>query len=333
MVTRDDVARHAGVSVAVVSYVVNNKNNVKEETRQKVLRAIEELGYNPNMAARSLKTRKTNQIGVLFNNLGNSFETGISLGLEQRARQYDQSLIFQTYIRSEEHKLKSIFSGRTDGIILMGQSLKPETIEHFAKFGVPLYSVLKPVQDHAYVRSIDIDWYDAMLKLVEHLKSLGHHKIGFMANAMHDHYHHVRFLHFRQAMEASGLEFEEHSLLQAGGYLESAYDRMSNRIKANPKLPFTAIVCAGDLMAIGVLSACKDCGLSVPGDLSVAGCENILMTSHTTPTLTTIHYPRKEIGYMAVDTIMGQIHNGDEPTDSTFGFELMIRQSTVKPTG
>ncbi|CAG7637579.1 Catabolite control protein A [Paenibacillus solanacearum] len=331
MVTRDDVARHAGVSVAVVSYVVNNKNNVREETRRKVLQAIEELGYNPNMAARSLKTKKTNQIGVLFNNLGNSFETGISLGLEQRARQHDQSLIFQTYVPSEEHKLKAIFTGRTDGLILMGQSLKPETIEHFSKFGIPLLSVMKPVHEHAYMGSIDIPWFAAMCELVEHLKSLGHRQIGFMANTVHDHYHHARFLLFRQAMEAAGLEFQQQSLLQSGGTLESAYERMSRRIQASPELPFTAIVCAGDLMAIGVLSACKDCGLSVPADLSIAGCEDILMTSHTTPTLTTIHYPRKEIGYKAVDAIMAQINGADAPADTGFGYELIVRHSTAKP--
>ncbi|WP_409344970.1 LacI family DNA-binding transcriptional regulator [Paenibacillus sp. MBLB4367] len=328
MVTRNDVAKHAGVSVAVVSYVMNNKDNVKEATRQKVLRAIEELGYNPNSAARSLKTKRTSQFGVLFNNLGNPFETGISLGLEERARQFGQSLIFQTYVRSEEDKLRTIFMGRTDGLLLMGQSLKNETIDHFTKMGVPIYSVTAPVKFHSSVRCIDINWYEAMLKLLLHLKEQGHARIGFMAHSVRELHHHVRYLHFRKAAEALGLEFQEEWLLQAEGRLESAYLHMSNRIKETPDLPFTAIVCANDLMGIGVLSACKDSGLSVPKAISVAACENILMASHTTPALTTLHYPRREIGFMAIDMIMQQVNGGNKPVDCTVGFELIVRDST-----
>lgn len=331
MVTRNDVARHAGVSVAVVSYVINNKDNVKEATRQKVLHAIEELGYNPNLAARSLKTKKTSQFGVLFNSLGNPFETGISLGLENRARQLGQTLIFQTYMPEGEDKLKQIFMGRTDGIILMGQSLKPETINHFTKLGVPVCSITTPADGHPDVACIDIDWYKAMQTLVGHLIGLGHERIGFMTPAPRDR-HHVRYAHFLRAMEAAGLPFEKEQLLMAtSARLEGAYNAMSERLRTTAGLPFTALVCASDLMGIGVLSACRDAGLSVPNDLSVAGCENIMMASHTTPTLTTIHFPRPESGFQMLDLILERIAGGSRPAHITLDFELCIRQSTGAP--
>jgi len=329
MVTRDDVAKHAGVSVAVVSYVINNKAIVKEETRQKVLRSIEALGYNPNLAARSLKTKRTNQYGVLFNNLGNPFETGISLGLEEKARELGQSLIFQTFLRAEEEKLKTIFMGRTDGLILLGQSLQETTVQYFGKLGLPVYSITTPVHAHPSVRCIDIDWYKAMTDLLRHLKELGHTRIAFMGNANAEHPHHVRYLQFRRALEALGLSFDPASLMQADGRLESAYGVMKSHLADTSRLAFSAIVCANDLMAIGVLSACKDRGLAVPRDLSVAGCENILMASHTTPSLTTIHYPRRESGFLAVERILRR-EGGDAAQEAAEHLEhkLIVREST-----
>jgi DNA-binding LacI/PurR family transcriptional regulator len=323
------VAKHAGVSVAVVSYVINHKSFVKEATRQKVLHSIRELGYNPNLTARSLKTRRTNQLGVLFNNIGNSFETGIALGLEEKARQYGQSLLFQTYAPLEEDSLRTIFMGRADAIVLFGQSLKSETADHFAKIGVPLFSIMTPERPHAAVPSADIDWRGAYDSLVDHLKRSGHARIGFMGNRMRESHHEVRFLHFRQALRSRGLEFRDEWLLRGSyGTLESAYEEMHSRLASGDGLPFTALVCANDLMAIGALSACRDNGLDVPGHLSVASSENILMASHTTPALTTIHYPRREIGHATIDVVMGHLNEGAPVSGFTADHELIVRQST-----
>jgi len=332
MVTRDDVARHAGVSVAVVSYVVNNKDNVKEATRQKVLKAIEELGYKPNLTARSLKTKKTGQIGVLFDNLGNPFETGISLGLEERARQMGYSLIFQTLVHAEEEKLKTVFMGRTDGLLLMGQSLGKGTVEHFTQMGVPFYSVMTPAVRLPDIRAIDINWHEAMLQLLSHLKALGHVRIGFMGHMHDEHYLHIRYRYFLQALKALNLYFDDTMLLLAEGRLEPAYAVMSELLQKE-RLPFTAIICANDLMGIGVLSAAKDAGVSVPEQLSVACCEDILMASHTTPALTTLHYPRQKAGYMAIQLLLEQMDlpqssNHTTSTDTIIDFELILRQST-----
>lgn len=329
MITRNDVAKHAGVSVAVVSYVINNKNNVKESTRRRVLQSIKELGYNPNLAARSLKTKRTNQFGVLFNNLGNPFETGISLGLEAKAREYGQSLIFQTFEREEEEKLKTIFMGRTDGLILLGQSLNPETAEYFDRLGIPLFSITTPVQAHPAIRILDIDWYQAMRDVLRHLQQNGHFRVGFIGSRMKDHHLHYRYQQFLRAVKETGMQFEEDWLLLADGRLEAAYLEMSGRLGANPRLPFSAIVCANDLMAIGVLSACKDKVMAVPEELSIIGCENILMASHTTPAVTTIHYPRRLSGFMAIDNIM-KAANKEEPAvwEDELTYELVVRDSS-----
>lgn len=329
MVTRNDVAKHAGVSVAVVSYVINNKNNVKESTRRRVLQSIKELGYNPNLAARSLKTKRTNQLGVLFNNLGNPFETGISLGLEAKAREYGQSLIFQTFVREEEEKLKTIFMGRTDGLILLGQSLRPETIEYFDHLGIPIFSVTTPVEAHPSVKIVDIDWQQAMLDILKHLRQNGHDKIGFVGSRMEDHHLHYRYRQFLQAVKEIGVQFEEDWLLRADGRLESAYAEMSGKLESLSRLPFSAIVCANDLMAIGVLSACKEKGMKIPDELSIIGCEDILMASHTTPAVTTIHYPRRLIGFKAIECMMKAVDKeSTEAEGATLAYHFEKRGST-----
>ncbi|MDF2661392.1 MAG: catabolite control protein [Paenibacillus sp.] len=331
MVTRDEVARHAGVSVAVVSYVINNKPVVKEATRQKVLQAIRELGYSPNLTARSLKTRRMNQIGVLFNHIGNPFETGIALGLEQRARKDGQSLIFQTYDPSEEDHLKTLFSGRADAIILLGQQLKADTIDHFTKIGVNLFSVMMPQQPHARIPCADIDWFEAYRAMVDHLIRFGHTRIGFMGALNRESYLGIRFRHFRQALLSHGLEFRDERLMHGSfGTLEMAYEQMASRLSSGTDLPFTAIVCANDLMAIGVLSACRDYGVAVPEQLSIASSENILMSSHTSPPLTTIHYPRREIGFTTIEAVINHLNTGTPLTNYTLNHELFVRSSTGK---
>ncbi|MBD2864399.1 LacI family DNA-binding transcriptional regulator [Paenibacillus oceani] len=334
MVTRDEVAKHAGVSVAVVSYVINNKPVVKEATRQKVLQAIRELGYSPNLTARSLKTRRTNQIGVLFNHIGNPFETGIALGLEHRARKDGQSLIFQTYDPLEEDHLKTLFSGRVDAIILLGQSLKTDTVDHFAKIGVPLFSVMTPDQPNDIVPCADINWYEAYRAMIEHLIRFGHTRIGFMGALNRESYLNVRFRHFRRALLAQGLEFRDEWLVHGSfGSLEMAYKQMSERLSGGTDLPFTAIVCANDLMAIGVLSACRDNGVSVPGQLSIASSENILMSSHTSPPLTTVHYPRPEIGVATIEEVMNHLNTGAPLSSRTLKHEIYERSSTGQAPG
>jgi len=334
MVTRDEVAERAGVSVAVVSYVINNKPIVKEATRQKVLQAIRELGYSPNLTARSLKTRRTNQIGVLFNHIGNPFETGIALGLEHRARQDGQSLIFQTYDPLEEDHLKTLFSGRADAIILLGQPLKADTIGHFAKVGVPLFSVMTPDQPNGSVPCADIDWYEAYRAMIGHLIRFGHTRIGFMGALNKAPYLDVRFRHFRRALLAQGIDFRDEWLMHSSsGSLEMAYKMMSEHLSGGTDLPFTAIVCANDLMAIGILSACRDYGVSVPGQLSIASSENILMSAHTSPPLTTIHYPRPEIGVATIEEVMNHLNTGAPLSGRILKHELFERASTGHAPG
>ncbi|NOV04206.1 LacI family DNA-binding transcriptional regulator [Paenibacillus planticolens] len=326
MVSRKDVADRAGVSSAVVSYVLNNREIVKEETRQKVLEAIRELGYQPNQLARSLKTKKTNQIAVLINYLGNPFEAGLLISIEHHAKARGYFVFFQTYSEEEEEQLKSLFMGRVDGILLLGQSLKQQVVEHFQSLEIPITSVLKPVGPELGIPYLDVDWEAEMAALVRHLQQHGHTRIGFMGGGEAMHHYEVRLRAFIHALEAAGCTWHAEDLLVGGGRFETA-ERTLYSVLSSRAVGFTALVCANDLMAAGCLAACRKAGVGVPEQLALAGCEDILMSSQTDPPLTAIHYPRPQMGEAAMKLLLDTIE-GKAAQRPLFSGELVVRQST-----
>lgn len=330
MVTRKDVADRAGVSSAVVSYVLNNREIVKEETRQKVLEAIRELGYQPNLLAQSLKTKKSRQIAVLINYLGNPFEAGLLINIEQHAKDRGYFVFFQTYKQEEEDQLKSLFMGRVDGILLLGQALKPQVVEHFQALDMPVVSVLKPVgsspDSDASVPYMDLDWEAEMSKLVRHLQQQGHTRIGFMGSGEAGQHYEVRLQAFIHALRETGCAWYSEDLLDGGGRFEPA-ERALHAELIRQSVGFTALVCANDLMAAGCLAACRKAGVRVPEQLAVAGCEDILMSSQTDPPLTAIHYPRPQMGEAAMRLLLDTIE-GNVAETPLFSGELVVRRST-----
>lgn len=331
MVTRKDVADRAGVSSAVVSYVLNNREIVKEETRQKVLEAIRELGYQPNLLAQSLKTKKSRQIAVLINYLGNPFEAGLLISIEQHAKDRGYFVFFQTYKQEEEDQLKSLFMGRVDGILLLGQALKPQVLEHFQTLDTPIVSVMKPAGSmgsgsEASVPYMDLDWEAEMRKLVRHLQQQGHTRIGFMGSGEAGQHDVVRLQAFIHVLREAGCTWHSEDLLDGGGRFESA-ERVLHAELMRQSALFTALVCANDLMAAGCLAACRKAGVRVPSQLAVAGCEDILMSSQTDPPLTTIHYPRPQIGKAAMKLLLDTIE-GNTAELPLFSGELVVRRST-----
>lgn len=327
MVSRKDVAERAGVSSAVVSYVLNNRAIVKEETRQKVLEAIQELGYRPNLIAQSLKTKKSRQIAVLVNNLGNSFEAGLLLSIEHQARIRGYFVFFQTYISEEEEQFRSLFMGRVDGIMLLGQTLKEQVVDHFQSLNIPLVSVMKPVVLNHSVPFLDLNWENEMLKLVRHLLQQGHKRIGFMSGGETQRHYEVRFQAFLHALHQTGCEWHSDDMWDGMGRFEQAekvfYDHLMNRSVA-----ITALICANDLMAAGCISACRKAKVKIPEQIAVTGCEDILMSSQTEPPLTTIHYPRRQMGEAAIQLLLDLVE-GKTREELPFTGELIVRRSTV----
>lgn len=331
MVTRNDVARRAGVSVAVVSYVLNNKSIVKEETRQKVLLAMEELGYQPNHTARSLKTKKNYQLAVLTNFLGNPFEAGILLHLEEAARRYGYMITYQSYRPDREHEMKTLLAGRVDGIVLLGQSLAAGTLDFFRTRSIPIVSVMRPVYaGDSPVLSIDADWETAYRQVLRQMFRLGHRRIAYMSHGDGRSPLEERMTHFFRAAESGGEWAGAITCqrLEGSGTYESAY----RTVMALQEPAFTAVVCANDLMAIGTNAACRARGWSVPDRLSIVGSENILMVSETHPPIAALDYPRAEAAYKSMEALLG-LMAGKEVFPETLEVPLCERASVGAAPG
>jgi DNA-binding LacI/PurR family transcriptional regulator len=307
MVKRKDVALLAGVSEAVVSYVLHNKPYVKEDTRRKVLDAIEKLGYRPNLLARGLKSLRTQQIAVLVSSLGNPFEAGILLNIERVAQELGYAVFFLSYKEQTEDKLIEQLYGRIDGLLLLGQSLRTETIEHFNRINIPIASLLTPAVIHESVQALDVDWEQEMRRIVNHLTGQGHRSVGMMVNQDAQHYHRVRADAFRNAAIEGGLVCELTNTLYGAGSFESAEFVMGAYLQRLGNPTFSAIVAMNDLMAMGVLSACRIHGLQVPERLAVVGCEGILLSSQTSPPLTTLVYPREQLGELGTSQFIRRL--------------------------
>ncbi|MHA6482978.1 LacI family DNA-binding transcriptional regulator [Paenibacillus sp. strain BS8-2] len=329
MASRKEVADLAGVSVAVVSYVLNGRDNVKEETKQRVLAAVKELKYEPNLLARSLKTKSTNQIAVFVNYLGNPFEAGILLRLEDAARREGYLLFFQAYSEEQEEQLITALRGRVDGIFLLGQCLKPETMERLHSTRIPVVSI--NIGDDVAgneVSSIDLDWSSQYKELIGHLLAVGHNRLGFMTAGNGGAYLTHRYRAFRAALAELGEESVLVAELDGSGRAENAEAVFAEYLKEHPAgMPFTALICSNDLMAAGVLLAAKTHGIAVPECLAIAGSENIMLTTLTTPALTVIHYPREQVGELAL-SMMTRLLNGEETIHYTLEGTLTVRGSS-----
>ncbi len=324
MATRKQVAERAGVSEAVVSFVVNGKSNVKEETRRRVLAAIEELGYRPNPVARSLKLRKSQQIAVLVNHMGNPFEMGILLGLESASRRSGYFMFVQTYSADREADLPRLLIGRVDAIVLLGQSLRASTYQQFRKAGMPILSVTTPAERIPDMPVIDVDWRREMHEIVHQLERSGHRHVAFMTHSDPRHPYRHRCKAFLEAVAASGLTCGDQQIIAGEGTFERATEALLSVLLQQPA--FTAIVCANDLMAIGALDACRRHGIDVPRRMSVIGCEDILMSSQTSPALTVMHYPREEVGQLAMNALL-KLLDGEPQEDIILQGKLLARDS------
>lgn len=324
-VTRKDVAKRAGVSDAVVSYVFNGKGNVRPTTSDRVLEAAQALGYSPNLLARSLKTRKSQQFAALVNYLGNPFDAGIIVRLEDAAQKRGYILSVHAWRPELETELIAGLAGRVDGVVLLGQSLSETSLNLLRSRQTPLVSVNTPTL-RGQSPFIDVDWVAMMRALVAHLKSAGHTQIGFMTHSDPLHHYGPRMSAFRAALTLEGLTFDPDAVLFGEGNFEEAYEALRRALE-HP-LPYSALICAGDLMAVGVIAACREHGVAVPQDLAVTGCEDILLSSHLDPPLTTVHHPRELVGDIAVDMLLRQL-SGETVDDYLLeGGPLLIRNTS-----
>jgi LacI family transcriptional regulator len=301
-----DVAREARVSVATVSRALNDSGPVRDDTRQRVQDAAENLRFTPHAGARSLITSRTNTLGVLLPDLYGEFFSEVIRGIDRGAQRAGYQLLLSSArnARDEVHGAFRAMYGRVDGLVLMAPDV--ELAELFAQHrdGTPIVFINSPVTSED-ARLITIDNRGGAYQMVKHLTRKGHHRIAIIRGAESNHDAAERLRGYRDALDDGGfqrdarLEFDG-DFTEASGYRAA---RAALRLHPRP----TAIFAANDAMAIGALSALREDGVAVPGEIAVAGFDDIPIARYMSPPLSSVHVPIAQLGERAMDLLLGAI--------------------------
>ena len=307
-----DVARAARVSVATVSRALNDSGPVRDDTRRRVRDAAQHLRFTPHGAARSLITSRTNTLGVLLPDLYGEFFSEIIRGIDRGAQRAGYQLLLSSArnARDEIHGAFRAMYGRVDGLILMAPDL--ELAEMFAqrRDGTPIVFINSPVES-TDARLITIDNYGGAFRMVKHLVQQGHDRIAIIRGAERNHDAAERLRGYRDALDELGVRRDPKWEIP-GDFSEAAGHRAARAmLKLEPRP--TAIFAANDAMAIGALSALREEGVAVPGDVAVAGFDDIPIARYVSPPLSSVHVPIAQLGERAMELLLGAIAEpGDE---------------------
>lgn len=324
-VTIADVAAEAGVSIATVSKVINDRYGVAPDTLSKVKAVIDRLGYESSLVARSLRSRRTNVIGILVSDI-EPFSAELLKGAAAAIRQHDYELI--VYSGSGHVKQRSGWERRnvsrlggtlSDGIILV-----TPTVE-VVNDTVPIVAV-DPHAGPSRLPSVHSDNLAGAITATKHLIELGHRRIGFLAGRPDLESARQREQGYRDALAAAGIAFDP-ELIRVGEYELETSEEPARQLLTLDHRP-TAIFAANDLSAIQTMQVARSLGLSIPRDVSVIGFDNIPESALTETPLTTIDQSIQEMGRQAVELLIDLIEdNAQDPRQITLPTRLVVRQS------
>lgn len=327
-----DVAKAAGVSVATVSRVVNGNYPVRESTRERVQKAIDELHYVPNVQARELNTRRSSIIGVVLPSLYNMFFAEVIDGIEEVVRKDGFSLILncaKNDPRQEMNCVKALVARNVSGLIVISPNTAHIEEGFYARLAMRMPIVF--VNGYHRIRGISYVMNDeraGMRNALAYLLRLGHKRILFVRGENSDSYA-IKERSCREFLEPRGL-FKESFVINIGegNSIDTVDDTQRALMTAIPSLGPTAVCCCNDLMAVGTLNACKQLGLRVPQDISVMGYDNISLSRLVSPKLTTMDQNMFQLGESAASVLVHRIRTG-ESRHVTLDNVLVTRESTT----
>jgi LacI family transcriptional regulator len=325
-VTIRDVAARAGVSVATVSKVINQRYGVSAETFARVTAVIEELGYEASLVAQSLRNHQTNVIGILVADL-EPFSTELLKGTADAIRGTGFELVvYSAGGRTDDHVgWERRYLSRLSGTLVDGAVLVTPTVVD-VNYGAPVVAV-DPHTGPSDLPTIDSDNLRGAQLATEHLLELGHRRIGMLTGRTDLQSAQLRERGYRAALSDAGVMADE-TLIRLGAY-DAAMSAKSARDLLSLPEPPTAIFAANDISAIAVVEVAGEMGLRVPEDLSVVGFDNIPESALNSPPLTTVNQPIRTMGQRAIELLV-QLIRGEQTdtTHLTLATELVVRGST-----
>jgi LacI family transcriptional regulator, galactose operon repressor len=329
-----DVAAAAGVSVATVSRVLSPATAavpMRKETRDKVERAIDQLGYRPNDLARALLQHRTAAIGLVVPDISNPYYPPLVRGVEDAASSHGYRVVLCNTDRDPAKisgYLDTLIKTRVDGIVVAGGGWAdvPDRTAVLGTYRTGLVAVGRHLTAHPSVR---IDNVAASRAAAEHLIGLGHRRIAFLGGPAESTTVQDRAQGYRDALKATGLHGFATDVRYGDFTEESGYAATRELLDTSPSP--TALLCANDRIALGAYAAAADAGRRIPHDVSVVGFDDTPIARYVRPTLTTVAIPTYEMGSAAMRLLLAQLEGDGAPSLETMPTRLVIRDSAAAP--
>ncbi|RRR70092.1 MAG: LacI family transcriptional regulator [Candidatus Viridilinea halotolerans] len=331
MATIKDVAAQAHVSTATVSYVLNGTGAVTAATRRRVLEAVAALDYQPNHAARSMRTR-SRTLGLILppgpNGLADPALAELVAGLSSGAAAADHYLLLAPSSAQLEQELGAqlVRSGRVDGLILLDLRVDDERVVSLTSAGVPCVAAGCPLPS-CPCPSVGLDYSGGATAATRHLVALGHQRVALIALPS-DFADSEPFVQgFANALAAAGLHVDPALVIEANNTHADGV-AATQELLTNPDPP-SAILAASDTLAFGALHALHDAGVHVGRTMALVGCGDLPLAAHAHPPLTTLRTPRHALGVALAQRLIARIEQRELPPSPLLGLKLMVRHSTL----
>lgn len=330
--TLQDVADTAGVSTATVSRCLNAPDSVSTELRGRVERAVEALGYVPHGAARALASQRAYTIGAVFPALDNLIFATAAQAIQEALDPHGYTLLLANSAYDDARELKqlqSLIARGLDGVILIGEERPQSTYELLQRKRIPYLDtwVYRPESPHP---TLGFDNAGAARDLAQYLIDIGHRRIGMIAGPRRGNDRAAaRVRGVESALTANGLAFAPGAFREAPYTISGGRAALRQMRTAAPEL--TAILCGNDVLALGCLFECHALGIDVPGQLSIAGYDDLEVSAEMFPALTTVRVPAAEIGQQAAQHLLQTVAGNPPPHATRLDAEIVVRKSCAPP--
>jgi LacI family transcriptional regulator len=329
-----EVAKRAGVSLGTVSNVLNRPDIVAEKTRQRVLLAIEEIGFVPNGSARQLRAGRSQYIGLVVLDVANPFFTEVARGVEDRLNEAGYALILcnaDDSLEKESHYLQVLEEQRAQGVLITPVQNDVSYLQQLRRRGIAVVLLDRPSRSKDFC-SVAVDDVRGGELATTHLLEQGHRRIGFVHGPLSIRQCADRRRGMLQAVKASGLNPAEVIVDVATSALKTVEGYESAEKLLRAKTRPTAVFCANDLLALGLMRGLIERGVSIPDDIALVGYDDVEFAGMLLTPLTTVRQPKYELGRMAAELMLEEASNATahQHRHIVYQPELIVRKSSMK---
>lgn len=326
--TLHDVAKRSGFSTATVSRCLNFPKQVSDKTRDTVMAAIAELGYSPNFGARAMAAQRTNTIGAIIPTMENAiFARGIQAFQEELNDHGYNLMVASSSYRAdqEERQIRSLVARGADALLLVGHQRDAAIYQFLEAQNVP--ALVTWAYDADGKRpSIGFDNRKSMKHLAQEVLRLGHRRLAMISAELGNNDRATeRLLGIKDAMHEAGMPKADLTVVETPYGIDTGGEAFAKLMRSDT--PPTAVMCGNDVLAVGALGRARDLGLSVPGDVSIVGFDDIELAQVAFPKLSTVHVPHREMGRKAARALIAYLHDGTEILGEELSADLFLRDS------